>query len=211
MQLLVGARAEFIERLAAVFQQVVELALVGIVLRRLHGELEAVAERLQLQRIELLLFHQHLLADADFAEVVQQRGVTDLADLIGAEVNVAILLVVTVDDARQLDGEIGDAEGVTGCGRIALFDRSDRRGDEPFEEALDRLVEQVVLDRDRRLCGERAHQLDRLRVEGDDLVRHRGRGQLRGAPGFLRLMSCSTPTSSPTCVTIGKTRIDRVR
>ena len=58
------------------------------------------ADRLELHRIELLLLDQHLLADADLAEVVQQRGVADLAELIGREVDVAVVAVIdAIDDA----------------------------------------------------------------------------------------------------------------
>ena len=148
-------------------QQIVDLPLVRLVLHRLDGEVEARPDGVELQRIELLFLDQHLLADADFAEVVQQRGVANLLDLVGSEADIAILPVVdAVDHFGQLDGEVRHAERVAGGGRIALLDRRDRRGDEALEQPLDRFVEQVVLDRHRGLPGQGAHQLDDFRNRG---------------------------------------------
>ena len=67
---------------------------------------------------------------------------------------------------------------MTGGGRIALLDCCDRRGDEALEQPLDRFVEEIVLDRHRGLPGQGAHQLDDLRVERDDFLRHGRGGQL---------------------------------
>ena len=51
---------------------------------------ESMADDLEILRVELLLLHQHLLAHADFAEVVQQAGVAQLAELFAREADVAI-------------------------------------------------------------------------------------------------------------------------
>ena len=48
-------------------------------------EREAVADQLELVRVELLLLHEHLLAHADLAEVVQQPRVAQLAQLLARE------------------------------------------------------------------------------------------------------------------------------
>ena len=93
--------------------------------------------------------------------------------------NVAVAAIDRVDDARQFDGQIGHAERMSGGGRIALLDGRDRGGDKPFEQPLDRFVEQIVLDRHRRLRGKGAHQLDGLVIERNDLRRHRRSGQFR--------------------------------
>ena len=69
--------------------------------------------------------------------------------------------------------------------RIALFDRRDRRGDESFEQPLDRFVQQVVFDGDRRLTRQRTHDLDRFLIERDDFARHGLRRQLRRRADFL--------------------------
>ena len=81
---------------------------------------------------------------------------------------------------RQLDGQIGDAERVTGGRRVALLDGGDRGGDESLEQALDRFVEKVVLDRDGGLAGQGAHQVDGVFVERNDFVGNRLRGEFRG-------------------------------
>ena len=59
---------------------------------------------------------------------------------------------------------------MTGGRRIALFDRRDRRGDEAFEQSLDRFVKKIVLDGDRGLTRQRAHDVGGVFVKGDDVV-----------------------------------------
>src|SRR5438067_2576158 len=87
----VEAAGEILESVAPEFQEILNLSAVRIALDCLHREIEATTNRLELHRIELFLLDEHLLANADLAEVVQQRRVSDLAHLIGREVNVAIL------------------------------------------------------------------------------------------------------------------------
>ena len=144
---------------------------------RLHEIREAMADDLEVRRIELLLLHQHLLAHADLAEVVQQPGVAKLAQLLAREPQAAVgPLAAAIDRLGQPDGERRDAARMARRRRIARFDRRDRRGDEPLEQPLDVLVEPAVLDRHRGLRRERAHQLDgalvvRQHLALDDLGR----------------------------------------
>ena len=123
-------------------------------------QLHALADPFELAGKELLGLHQHLLADADLAEVVQQGGVAELRHLLGAEAPVAVgPRAAAIHDLRQTDGEIGDAEGVARRRRVARLDRDDRGLHEPLEEPADRLDQVAVVDGDGRLRGERAGEL----------------------------------------------------
>src|SRR5207249_7409507 len=83
-------------------------------------QLDALADPIELSREELLGLHEHLLADADLAEVVQQGGVAKLRHLLGAEAPLAVgPRAAAVHHLRETDGEIGDAEGVARRGWIA--------------------------------------------------------------------------------------------
>ena len=84
-QLGINLRGKRFVSIAAVRDEVIDLSFVRIILGRLAHEIEARTNRVELQRIKLLLLDQHLFANADFAEVMQQRRVADLANLIGAE------------------------------------------------------------------------------------------------------------------------------
>ena len=113
---------------------------------------EPVPDDVQVPRVELFLLHQHLLAHADFAEVMQQAGVAQLAQLCVRELHVAVFSgPAAIDGFRQVDGQLRDAAGMTRRGRIALLDGGDGRGHETLEQLLDVLVQQAVLDCDRRL------------------------------------------------------------
>ena len=126
--------------------------------------------RRQLPRLD-----EHLLADADLAEVVQHGGVAQLAELVAADADGGEGPGIrAVDELREPAGEQRDALRVAGRRRVALLDRGDRRLDEPVEEALDALREPPVLDRHRRLRGERPRDLFVVRVERDDLHAHEG-------------------------------------
>ena len=97
---------------------------------------------------------------------MQQRRISDLAHLVGREVDLAIGAVVdSVDSLRQLDCQIGDPERMAGRRRISLLDRGNSCRYESFEQPFDRFVKEVVLHGNGRLAGERSHQLDRLAIE----------------------------------------------
>src|SRR5262245_66511775 len=59
-------------------------------IRGLQQILEAAADGLKILRIELLLLHEHLLAYAHFAEVVQQSRIPKLAQLLATELHLAV-------------------------------------------------------------------------------------------------------------------------
>ena len=67
--------------LAAVAEEPVGAAPLVLQRRRSLEEREPAANRLEVAGVELLLLHQHLFAHADLAEVVQQAGVAELAEL----------------------------------------------------------------------------------------------------------------------------------
>ena len=56
----------------------------------LHQILEAMANELEVGLVQLLLLHEHLLAHADLAEVVEQPGVAQFAQLLAGEARVAV-------------------------------------------------------------------------------------------------------------------------
>src|SRR5215831_18472551 len=75
---------------------------------------EAAPDELQIARVELLFLDEHFLAHADFAEVVQQPGVPQLAQLIAREAHVAIRsFAAAVDGLRESDGEGRNAARMT--------------------------------------------------------------------------------------------------
>jgi len=112
---------------------------------------------------------------------VQQPGVAQLPDLLAGE---AYALVGAVTGAVHHRGEahrhVGDTARVPERGGVALLDRVHRRLHEPFEQALDLLVQAAVLDGDRGLAGKRGDEL-----HGALRVRHHltfdvGRGRQHG-------------------------------
>src|SRR5947207_7794715 len=69
----VEAAGEILESVASEFQKILNLSAMRIALDGLHREIETPTNRLELHRIELFLLDEHLLANADLAEIVQQR------------------------------------------------------------------------------------------------------------------------------------------
>src|SRR3954464_10672505 len=98
--------------------------------------------------IQLLLLDEHLLTNADFAEVVQESRVAQLAELLARELEPAIRAnaAAAPDGLGETHGEGRDTPRVTGRRRIALLDRRYRCRHEPLEQALDVLIEQTVFD-----------------------------------------------------------------
>ena len=168
----------------------VDLLLEQLDLGRLQCELEPRADRVALVRVELLGLHQHLLAHADLAEVVEQRRVLELLQIAAAEADVGERPVAHRADALgQAAREHADAARVAAGGRVALLDRLHARAHEALEDALDLVVKERVLERDPGLRRERRKQLFAARVETDDR-RARTRRPARAAAGPAARASC---------------------
>ena len=109
-----------------------------------------------MRRIEFLGLDQHFFPHSHFTEVVQQRGVAELAHLLASEVQVTVRTGIgAVHGLGQRHGQVGHAEGVPRGRRIARLDGRHRSLDEALEQVLNGLVEQAVLQRHRRLAGQR--------------------------------------------------------
>ena len=134
-------------------------------------DLRPLADQLEALRQELLGLDEHVLAHADFTEVVQERGIADLADLIGGEMQVAER---SADRARGGLGDghrqIGNPERVPGGGGVARLDGGDRSIDEALEEHAHAFVQPAVVERDRRLRGERGGEADEALGVGQHLA-----------------------------------------
>ena len=146
--------------IAGTGQRVVELGARGaqpeIALEQLH----AVADAVEIRRIELLGLHEHVLAHAHLAEVVQQRGVAQLHQLVVAEFELAVRSgLAAIDDLGEPDREVSHAERVARRGGVACFDRGHRRLHESLEQLANRQVQPAVVDGHRGLRGEGARQL----------------------------------------------------
>src|SRR5262245_13631862 len=84
------------------------------------NDLAALPNEVELTRRELLGFHQHLLAHAHLAEIVEQGRVADLSHLVRREPDVAEGAAVSaVHRGWERDGEVGDAERVARGGGVA--------------------------------------------------------------------------------------------
>ena len=117
------------------------------------------ADALEVGRVELFRFHQHVLAHADLAEVVQEAGVAQLAQLLRGEAHVAEAAAVgAIDRLGQPHREVGHAERVAEGGGVARLDRGDGGLHEAVEELADAVVEAPVGQRHRGLRGQRAGQ-----------------------------------------------------
>ena len=102
---------------------------------------------------------------------MQQGGIANLLELLARELHAAIGAIAgAIYHLRQPDRHARDAPRVTVGRRIALLDRVHRREHEAFEQLLDVFVQPPVFDGDRRLAGQRGHQLDRALRVGDDLL-----------------------------------------
>ncbi len=157
---------------AAALEQA-HLASEDLDLERANGELEARADDLELVGEELLGFEEDLFADADLAEVVEQRGILQLADVVAGPGHVGVDRAAGERErAGEADGEVGDAAGVAARRRVALLDRLDAGADEALEHVLDLGVENGILERDPGLGGQRRQELFAAGVEGDDLLVH---------------------------------------
>ena len=137
------------------------------VLERGAREVEAGPDELELVREELVRLHEDVLAHADLAEVVQERGVAELLEGGGIEADAPeVGGRRLLDRAGEAAGEERHPAGVAGGGRVPLLDRDHRRLHEPLEEPLDLRVQERVLDRGRRRPRERSEQLLVLGGEG---------------------------------------------
>ena len=201
------------EALAAALEQPVHLAARVAQLEAAPDDLAALPDQVELARRELLGLDQHVLAHADLAEVVEQRGVADLLHLVGREADLAEGAAIgAVHRGGQRHREVGHPEGVARGGRVARLDRGDRGLHEALEQRLDGLVEAAVLERDGGLGGERGGQVAEARRIGDHVAPARRRASAKTAAGSrLQLMSWSTPITLPCGVVIGTTSMDLVR
>src|SRR5207237_921962 len=137
-----------------------DLAAEDLVLEGAHRELEAAADHVELVREELLRLEEHLFADADLAEVVEERRVLELAEIVAGPGDALVGPgVAALDRAREADREIRDAARVTARRRIALLDRLDARAHEALQHVLYLGVEDRVLERDAGLRRQRAQEV----------------------------------------------------
>jgi len=91
-------------------QQVLDLLASVSELEAALDQLHALADAVELAGQELLRLHEHLLAHADLAEIVQEGGVAELGHLLGAETRGAIGPGLrTVDRRGETHREVGDA------------------------------------------------------------------------------------------------------
>ena len=138
---------------------------------------ETQADGLKLVVVEFPGLDQHLLAHADFPEVVQHPRIFDLAQVFAREVQSSKRAFV---DRIHVLGQ-GYAQGghparMAGCGRIARLDSGDRGVDETLEQAVDFVVQDRVLQRHARLRRQRQRHLLRTLVERDHAFLEIGRG-----------------------------------
>ena len=81
---------------------------------------EPVPDDVEVPRVKFFLLHQHLLAHADFSEVVQQARVAQLAQLLLGELHVAILAgAAAIHCFRERHRERRDATRMTGGGGVS--------------------------------------------------------------------------------------------
>ena len=121
--------------------------------------LEALADQIEPAVVQLLRLAQDLLRDCDFPEIVEERRVAELADLIVRKPQVRVSSPVRpVRHLRELGGHRRHPPGVSLGGGVAVLDRLDRGVDESREEVLALQVQTVVLDGDRRLARERTNE-----------------------------------------------------
>ncbi|MNK80723.1 hypothetical protein D3C87_1004480 [compost metagenome] len=140
--------------LAPMLQEEVQLPAGELGFQRLLDEVEARLDQLLAVRIELLGLDQNLLAHADLPQIVKQARIAQLPNLLPAEVKLPeVPHVEAIDLLGECHGQAGDPRRVARGGRVSRLDGGDRGVHEALEEALDTLVEDVVLDRDRRLAG----------------------------------------------------------
>ena len=129
--------------------EVVELAPRDVELETALDDLPALPDQLEMPRVELLGLHEDFLAHPDLAEVVKQRGVANLAHLVGGEPHMAQgPLGGAVHGRGHRHRELGDAGGMPGGGGVAGLDGGDRGLDEAFEEAVDAVVEPAIVEGD---------------------------------------------------------------
>ena len=113
-----------------------------LALRRAANEREALPDQRQIGRIEFLRLDQDLLSHTHLAEVVQQPGILDLAQLLAGEPHVGVGSVgCAVHGLGQRNRHGGDTAGVTERSWIALLDGRDGSLYETLEQALDVLVQ----------------------------------------------------------------------
>ena len=162
--------------------------------------LEPAAQVLELERLELVRLHQDVFTDPDLAEIVQHGRVAQLLTLLRGERG-ALPASRRLPGARQHvaepDREPRHPARVTRGGRIPRLDRHHAGAHEPFEQLLDLVVQQSVVDRRRSLTAERGEQLLVLVGEGlpvelvqrlqdaDDLALHRAHRHAEDGPGLV--------------------------
>ena len=138
------------EALEALLHQPVEHRLLDVAEAQLH--------QVHLLRVELLRLHEHVLAHADLAEIVQEARVADLLQVLRGEVGVPVHPAAhPVHGLRQGYRVDRHPVGMAGGGGVPGLDCLHRCLDEAFEQGLDLLVEPVVLQGDRRLGRQGAH------------------------------------------------------
>ena len=100
----------------------------------------------QTDRLELLGLDQDILTDADLAEVVEQRGVLQLAQIVPIEAKLGEAPVRgSIDDLGERDRQGRDPLAVPGGGRVALLDRLDAGAHEALEQRLEVDGERTLL------------------------------------------------------------------
>jgi hypothetical protein len=145
-------------------------ALEDVDLKGAERQVDAHPDHLELARVELLRLDEDLLADANFPEIVEERGVLDLADLLGGPAGVAVGAGgLALDGPGQAHGQVGDPAGVAAGGRVPLLDGRHGRLDEALEKRGDLGVKQRIFQGNRGLRGEGEQELLAAGVEGHHL------------------------------------------
>ncbi len=128
---------------------------------------QALKDQLKFHGVEFLGFHQHLLADADLAEIVQQAGVADLPQLPLREEGLAVGSVgCAVDSLRESHRQVRHPARMARGHGITAFNGGHGSVDEAFDEQLDLLPQRRVLHRDARLAREALRQVLMFLLEG---------------------------------------------
>ncbi len=198
---------DFAERVAAVaLQKHLQLAAHHAHFHFLADVVEALLHQFHLQRVQLFRLHQDFFAHSYFSEIVQQRGVANFLHLLVIE------MAGAVGTGGNLVHNFGQALGVSGhaqrmsggCG-IALLDRGHRGFHEAFEQAFEYRCRACDFRKPPPLAMP-ATKPGAPSVRGTAARARATSASLRkrAAGSFFALISCSTPSTSPLALRIGK-------
>ncbi len=138
--------------------------------------LEPVLQQAHVGMMKFFLLAKHVLPHSHFAEVVQQRRISNLAQLLFRKHKVPQLRSARpVHRLCQMLGVTRNAERMSGSHRIPLLDRLDRRANESFQQSLDIGIKLKVFQGN---GGFRAHAGQHLKILFLERIRVRRRVHL---------------------------------